>query len=910
MKKLLGSTSRRGQRGIAAVLAVIFLVTAVIFVLTQTRLITGTSSMDNAQQRDSTAALFLAESGVEGGQAILKAASLTGSYTNDTCTTMTARAPVSLGDGTYRYTSAVSTPATCGSGTACEECLVTVKGTVGNASRSINVSLSATGGDGVEGFGSEFTLTLKAETANTFAFTHLAFNPPSNWELSGQLGVCTNVVPGTSVTSCTQSWNLQGTYYNNTASQAVFAPVPSTGNYSLTQNFKQNNVLTPEDFVEVGVLMRPAAGSTISHVGSYAHSTNNACVSSTSYRTMPVTALVGTGSNCSTAEYQHGYLPPTWTCNPGGSTTANWSNAGNANTLMIGFGGKPYSDSSVRTSRLNAISLNGQAFHKQVEFVGKQKVTGGDGRDELQYSQLWYAYNPGYYSTANANPGGGKSFVGTIGAGFTGTVGATFRGCIGRSQDLSACTGGSTSDCVNNANSSNKGTVLKVCSISTGTLYPSATAGRGDLLTGNGISGSTNITSQTSGTTGGVGLYTVDVSQNTDVTGTINAASYVLNVTAVSSGRLTPNNAITSGLSGNPTVSTFGSILGTYTTTGSGLTGTYLLSSQLGPVAAATMQQSSSTVLLAANTCSGSLAQGDIAINSAASTVYGTLGARTGTLDAAGSTYPLTAGSTLPTFVSTTQNTCGTNNINANMVVQSNSPQVVLASGPAPAVGTAIQVYSGTGYYTPDNVTGSISGTTLTVSAVPIVNAGGFVFGKTYRITTTGTTSFTSIGASSNSVGTVFVATGVGSGSGMASPWALSVGDALFGPYVAPNTTITAFGTGSGGTGSYTVSSSQTAASGPIMARAAVLSVQSSTAFTMSRKPDTATLSNARLCGGVCPFLLSDGSTYLGEFGLTGIIDYDDWSSGFACLSGVDASSILNAAQVVARRTRWREVVQ
>jgi len=49
-----------------------------------------------------------------------------------------------------------------------------------------------------------------------------------------------------------------------------------------------------------------------------------------------------------------------------------------------------------------------------------------------------------------------------------------------------------------------------------------------------------------------------------------------------------------------------------------------------------------------------------------------------------------------------------------------------------------------------------------------LVTAGGFVPGTTYKIVTPGNTDFTAIGASSNAVGTVFVATGAGSGTGTA----------------------------------------------------------------------------------------------------------------------------------------------
>lgn len=62
------------------------------------------------------------------------------------------------------------------------------------------------------------------------------------------------------------------------------------------------------------------------------------------------------------------------------------------------------------------------------------------------------------------------------------------------------------------------------------------------------------------------------------------------------------------------------------------------------------------------------------------------------------------------------------------------------------------------------------SGYTYFLSTVnPIKAAGSFVIGNTYVITTLGTTDYTIIGASSNVVGTAFIATGVGTGTGTAT---------------------------------------------------------------------------------------------------------------------------------------------
>lgn len=54
-------------------------------------------------------------------------------------------------------------------------------------------------------------------------------------------------------------------------------------------------------------------------------------------------------------------------------------------------------------------------------------------------------------------------------------------------------------------------------------------------------------------------------------------------------------------------------------------------------------------------------------------------------------------------------------------------------------------------------------------SAGDTITAGSFVVGERYTIATIGTTDFTLIGAASNTVGLVFTATGVGSGTGTAT---------------------------------------------------------------------------------------------------------------------------------------------
>lgn len=65
---------------------------------------------------------------------------------------------------------------------------------------------------------------------------------------------------------------------------------------------------------------------------------------------------------------------------------------------------------------------------------------------------------------------------------------------------------------------------------------------------------------------------------------------------------------------------------------------------------------------------------------------------------------------------------------------------------------------------------GTISGVTVSGSTIygTVVSAGSFVIGSVYTIASVGTTSFTAVGASANTVGITFIATGVGTGTGTA----------------------------------------------------------------------------------------------------------------------------------------------
>lgn len=87
------------------------------------------------------------------------------------------------------------------------------------------------------------------------------------------------------------------------------------------------------------------------------------------------------------------------------------------------------------------------------------------------------------------------------------------------------------------------------------------------------------------------------------------------------------------------------------------------------------------------------------------------------------------------------------------------------AAATSPQVETGLEFYGALGYDVADNAVPRYLGTTENT----VVNAGSFVVGYRYVIASVGTTNFTTIGASANTVGVSFKATGVGSGTGTAT---------------------------------------------------------------------------------------------------------------------------------------------
>ena len=133
---------------------------------------------------------------------------------------------------------------------------------------------------------------------------------------------------------------------------------------------------------------------------------------------------------------------------------------------------------------------------------------------------------------------------------------------------------------------------------------------------------------------------------------------------------------------------------------------------------------------------------------------------------AAGTTTPLAA------YTSNIGNVAHTNPIILDSAGRVPSGEIWLTTG----VGYKFVVSTSTGVLiaTYDNIPSSAQppaandADSIFYEQGSVVTAGSFIVGQTYRILTVGTTNFTLIGATSNTVGLHFIATGVGTGDGTA----------------------------------------------------------------------------------------------------------------------------------------------
>lgn len=446
MKNFNCLKSRRQQRGIVTAIAVILLFTAVIFVLSQTYGIIATNSNGNQSQGDSTAAVFLAESGLERAQSILKAAA---DPTLGSICTGIVGTNFTLGNGQFNLS---ATPRGCdGSNLNCTSCEITSTGlVVGSASRTLSLimSLSAPSG-GAKGCGGGGTtppsaacaalspsvppanqsqyidqnIAVTATNSPAILLSNVAYaRHPQGNSNSVQTNTCVASI-GPVANACITQWNDQSASNNGNnvigSQGASVGPLTTLGTYTMRQSLTQDSL-----FAAVGMIV---SGTNVDIVGS---SVTNSSASYwddlTSGNSRATVSGNGSGSgntnDGSSCNFSSGSCNSATTNNSTTFGTKQNSNSWcyDGDTLVFGLSG---SSNNSATGALTSFTF-GTSPESTAVPNGTAIYPSTHTNNTQVFSSLRYLYNSYYRSTVPSGSPGATSYPSAI----KGSIGSTFTG--------------------------------------------------------------------------------------------------------------------------------------------------------------------------------------------------------------------------------------------------------------------------------------------------------------------------------------------------------------------------------------------------------------------------------------------------------------------------------------------------
>ncbi len=439
------SVKPRQQSGLVSLAAVLFLITAAIFVLVQAVSISSTTFFGNQVQNESISAFYLAESGLEAAQARLQnEASPT---TKTACTSLSniAFADPPLGSGSSGSITLIgkALPTTCtDTDKNCTSCTVTVAATVGSSTRELtrafNLATEGVAGGGAAGCGgansvdssnclkmgaapTDFSSTISQKigvpVVPVVVVSNLSYlrNTP---KVANSVNTSTSCVsvnsddPAQSPVDCVAQWNIESDTSNSTnvvGSRGIAARLPAVGTYFVNEQLTQDSF-----FADAGAGFNKLASATsLDIVGAYWDDFNNYTVSTGG------SARTNNGAVCPipTSDPLYSTLDLATLC-PANSSASLTLNVGSlqqgrswchqADTLVMGFSGR--SDNNARGA-LTSFSLGSSP--SSVPVVGAVAEFPKTGSFSYLYSTLQYLYNPDYLSTQDVSTGGeGTAYAG------------------------------------------------------------------------------------------------------------------------------------------------------------------------------------------------------------------------------------------------------------------------------------------------------------------------------------------------------------------------------------------------------------------------------------------------------------------------------------------------------------------
>ena len=425
---------RLRQQGIVAVMAVIFLITAVIFVLTQTLGMSGSSSIDNKQQGDSVAALFLAESGLQRAVGMLNSAGNTldsstcaGIASGYLCGTGSGTGSISPvpGGGSFCYGTPGSSPPGCATG-KCDSCTVPVTGTVVNsASRSISATFKMSSVYGISkngGLATPPACTTPQDSVSQLKVknNYASLNIPGTAIFNLGIIQHTTGQPVNPV-ACANLTELffMGSQGNGSGNGSIFGY--SDFYHVLAGDATAENVphgfSKSDDYSLVAVIFPNATDANTTPIGQFWDDKSNT-TPTVQHNTSPTAPYIYSGATSSgVAGGATACDPPSATYNLGSrQPCTNW--CAGADTLVLGVAAA----ATTRTDALTSVVFNTAGTNPQnmaMTPLAHFPIASATASPGDIYSDIWYLYNPDYMSASGG--AGATSYPtavkGTIGAG-------------------------------------------------------------------------------------------------------------------------------------------------------------------------------------------------------------------------------------------------------------------------------------------------------------------------------------------------------------------------------------------------------------------------------------------------------------------------------------------------------------
>jgi hypothetical protein len=389
------------QRGVASIVALLFLIAAVVFVLGQTITMSGSKSSDRILQSDSIRALYVAESGLEYANSnLISQADSDDTILKAACEALPLLNPIALGAGQYQFL-ATDIPAT---NTLCK---TRVAAEVSKSRRVLEQNLKVAYESGVAGYGTSISMRLKNKSnVGAVGLFNLAWRRSGSTghpEAPGGQGA---VATGCSLPGCDFEWRLESSSgIPSVGSLGVSVEIPAKQSYEVVQKLDKDR-----NYAQVGTLI-PGFETAPVIRGTYWSSTNTTNNSASGVYTGQTTSGAATDQLLDTASASNCVTDPTQPS----QSCFNWCRK--SDTLVFGVSGRAADQISATFTSVNFDSQGTDPQNAAMRLIAHYPNIDGSTPDTYGdiFSEIYYLHNPYFLSSGASSEGGTITVPSTAG---------------------------------------------------------------------------------------------------------------------------------------------------------------------------------------------------------------------------------------------------------------------------------------------------------------------------------------------------------------------------------------------------------------------------------------------------------------------------------------------------------------